>query len=598
MKKIQSSVLEKLNVIGCFVANSEDWQSYGDQTWTEMVQLLLQRPPAQRVVGVDAEWFLKNPLAVVQFSTQTHCIVLHLSYFTDRQLPPPVKSLLSDKTIIKCGVGASGDRKRIFGEQKCEVQPVMDVEHFAAWLGIAEVGQMNLQALTNHLENIWIEKDKHITRSNWELPLVEEQKSYCAEDAVASWAIGQHVLARLGEKYPEALSDMCGFLERKKMMAARAYKAAAKARMIAQKEKQQQEKEAAEGEASGGPSLTKFMQYGGDGKVKVLSRDGKFMFECSNGKAKYYVQEKNIATIVEHCPNNPRKPKVIQFSFDPKVKTRLCMFYRLDKCELGEDCPFAHGVEQLTPEAREMIHTTVPSCACCLGTKDLMRFSIVPPSYRRFFPKTAQKTKKNGNIENFVPICHQCHTFVQRLRDDQMHIVKQQCKSRAAELHYPKSVLNTAKSGKCISYARLLLDEGKLTKLPQERQEYLSAFIARYWPCTHLNELTKDGYGVTGSLTPAEVRTNRMFLEHLASLVPGDVQAKVMMDILLRALPNPKASETAPTPIGEPTADEDDDKEWEEVEQLALADDTDPSVLERTAAMEAMWKDFCLRVAA
>lgn len=605
MSKITSSVLDKAKLLGCFIANSEEWVRHGEAAWRDMAAKLRSTPECERLLGLDTEWFNKNPLAVVQVATATHCFVLHLSYFSQRRLPDPVREVLEDPSVIKCGVGVTGDVRRLAAEQQLTISTLFDVETFSVQTGLAQPGGTGLKALAEGVAGVTIEKPYAITRSNWELPLNAAQVTYAAEDAIASFLVGQRVLREVVRgSAAEAPAATAAVLKLKAPLAARAYKAAVRA--LAQQKAEAQRREAkgsGEEDAMGGFTAK---QLGGEGRVRVLSRDNQFLFECSYGRAKYYALEKNIAKVIKYQEKNNRKPAVIQLLFDPQFKTRLCIYNILSFCELGTKCPFAHGLEELTPEARGLLDSSAagtPSCACCLGAKGLFRHAMVPPSLRRFLPRPF-RSKKEEHLEDFVPICYQCNILLRHLYEEEMRRVYKDAERRAAELHYPKGGVQLATVGKCVSYARLLRDEEKLNSIPAARQEQLAAFIRKHWRRTYLADMVKDDYvPPTAFSSETALRADADFLDHLGGVVPGDVRAKYTMDLLLRALPNPNPAppSCADTTLTQGRAGKKEaearmgekDEEEQETPPLVLEDDAGETVQQRAREFVERWRSFC-----
>ncbi|KPA82190.1 hypothetical protein ABB37_03312 [Leptomonas pyrrhocoris] len=501
---------------GVFVNSSAAWGTYGEKEWSDMMTLLDKQPAHLRLMGVDSEWFRNSPLAVVQLATSSHCFVLHLSYFTDRRLPNSVKEALSDPSIIKCGVGVSGDVTRLQKEQNLIVQSVLDVAHYSVALGLHDARQVNLKVLAASVANLHIEKNKFITRSNWELSLVPSQINYAAEDALASFLVGEAIMRKAYEvnhmDHPNF--SISAWLTSSTSIAAQVFK-----RKQREKAKEAHDllKKEARVATTDHNSTTLAAQLGNGARVAVLDKTGNFLFECSPGRAKFYVMEKGLARITKHVNGNSRKATEIQFLFDPKVKTRLCMYNSLGACELQDHCPFAHGIDELQPEARAMLTSSEPSCACCLGTKGLLRHAITPPSFRKYLPLPY----KIPRDDDYVPLCGQCNSVLRHYYDEEM----KKCYEEAALSS--KDSLNINAVAKCIAYARLLSDEVKLQKIPEHRQEELKNYICEHWEKTYFRDFHPDF--VIGD--PLELSSE--FLKRLERIVPGDVRSKWSMSILI-----------------------------------------------------------------
>lgn len=515
MHNISSSAVTAAKLCGVFVGNTAAWQSYGESMWTDMMQVLRARPVHLRVLGVDSEWFRKSPLAVVQFATSSHCFVLHLSYFDGRLLPDAVKEALCDPGIIKCGVGVNGDVTRLQNEQRIGVQSVLDVAQYSVLYGLHSAAQSNLKVLAESVVKLSIEKNEYITRSNWELPLSPPQIDYCAEDALASYLVGEAVMTKAAETTDMAAAtfNLPQWLKRTAPLAAAALKKVQREAAQAAAEKMKQ----AAGDGSPAAGSAALQQCGGGAKVRVLDKAGNFMFECSPGRAKFYVMEKSLAVITKHVKNNPRKATEIQLLFDPKVKTRLCMYDTLGGCELGDHCPFAHGIDQLQPEAAALVSSATPSCVCCLGVKGLLRHAITPPSFRKFMPQPYRQPPD----EDFLPLCGQCNSTVRHYYDEEM----KRCYTEAEADSAGK--LDLTAVVKCASYARLLQNEEKLSKIPAERRDALRQYIRENWRATYLQDFNPN-FEIR-----EPVEQDGAFLKRLSKIVPGDVRAKVTVAVLI-----------------------------------------------------------------
>ncbi|CAC9537630.1 hypothetical protein, unknown function [Leishmania infantum JPCM5] len=480
-----------------------------------MMQTLRQQPRHLKIMGMDSEWFRDLPLAVVQFATSSHCFVLHISFFDGRILPAAVKEALCDPSIIKCGVGVSGDVSRLQKEQNITIQSVLDVAQYSALFGLHQGAQSNLKVLAKSVANLSIEKDKMITRSNWELPLSDSRVNYAAEDALASYLVGRAVMLKASEvtNMSAHTFDAAQWLQHTSSKAAMELKKLQ--REVLKSEAEKGKKACPVSKSSGGDVLLAHFRSGT--KVRVLDRNGNFIFECSSGRAKFYVMEKNLAVITKHEKSDTRKALEIQLLFDPKMKTRLCIHHALGVCELKNQCPFAHGVSELQAEAAALVDSQIPSCACCLGTKGLLRHAITPPSFRKFMPPP----QRQALDDDYLPVCKQCNSTLRLYYDEEM----KRCYTQAEESNTIMYDLKVV--AKCSLYARLLLDADRLANMPANRRKELQQFVKQNWKST-LFEDFNPGFEIH-----EPVEQNTSFLERLGKIVPGDTRAKVTMAVLV-----------------------------------------------------------------
>lgn len=528
IKTIQSKLVRVAGLCGILVANSADWANYGEAAWGDMMAQVRARPSSQRIMGIDSEWFNKNPLAVVQVATATHCFVIHLSYMDQRVLPVPVRDAFSDPGIIKCGVGIEGDVKRLQAEQRFTMHTVMNLADYSVWLELIPPGQSNLCVLTGKVAGVPFEKDHWITRSNWELALSQNQADYAADDAVASFLVGARILEKVRANLGGVADfDVAAWLQQTQQRAAQAFKRAQRQYSKEKALKQQQHKNGAQpdgedgaGEGASASAAPLLSQFGASDRVRVLNQAGQLLFECSQGRAKFYVLEKGIARVTKHHPKNPRRAMEIQLLFDPQVKTRLCMYFLVGQCDLGDSCPFAHGIEQLTEESRTLLTSSTASCACCLATRNLMRHAIVPPSFRCCLPG---KWRFPRSTEDYVPICMQCNTVLRHYYDAEMERVYKEADNQLPE------PLQISLIAKCVSYARLLTSAEKLKRLPEDRQDAIRSFIRENWVTSQLAHLLKEELEATSDPSTGEIVLSDEFLHQLSRVVPGDVRSKATM---------------------------------------------------------------------
>ncbi|KPI87491.1 hypothetical protein ABL78_3440 [Leptomonas seymouri] len=515
MQTISSFVVSS-RMRGVFVNSTDAWNAYGEKEWREMIAQLDRQPAHLRIMGLDAEWFNSSPLSVVQLATASHCFVLHLCYFTERHLPGPVKEALSDPSIIKCGVGVCDDGLRLSREQGCCVQSLLDVAHYCVALGLHSARQSNLKLLAASVADLHIEKSKKIVRSNWEKPLTRMQVNYAAEDALASFLIGDQVMRKAYEVYNmgEPNFSIPEWLRKSACFAAQTFKQMQREYAIQGKYGM---KEGACVASTDHGSMVRAAQLGNGARVAVIDKAGRFLFECSQGRAKFYVMQTDLARITKCANNNPHKALQIQLLFDTRVKTRLCLYNLLGVCELQDQCPFAHGIDKLQPDARALLTSSEPSCACCLGTKGLLRHAITPPSFRKYLPPPFNCPQD----DDFKPLCGQCRSILVSFFDAEM----KKCYSEAMSAN--KSLANISVVSKCVSYSRMLTNEKSLSGIPEGRQEELKGYIRKNWEKTCFRDFNPDF--VIGK--PLELSGE--FLMRLARIVPGDVQSMTTVNTLV-----------------------------------------------------------------
>jgi len=136
------------------------------------------------LLGFDMEWKPnfgpgeENPIALIQLSTDTDTFLFHLPRM-GFEIPPGLQKILEDPRIKKVGFGLTEDVKLLF---KHSINPVStyDLDILIKSLGW---GPTSLQLLTARVLDLYIDKRRKITCSNWEKPLTREQIIYAATDA-------------------------------------------------------------------------------------------------------------------------------------------------------------------------------------------------------------------------------------------------------------------------------------------------------------------------------------------------------------------------------------------------------------------------------
>jgi len=136
------------------------------------------------VLGFDMEWrpeYKKgeiHPIALIQLATDTETVLFHLSPMSFR-IPTHLKNLLEDPKVKKVGFGLCEDIKRLYS-QKVAVKSTYDLDLLIKSLGCRKT---SLQSLTARVLDIYLDKRRKLTCSNWEKTLTKEQILYAATDA-------------------------------------------------------------------------------------------------------------------------------------------------------------------------------------------------------------------------------------------------------------------------------------------------------------------------------------------------------------------------------------------------------------------------------
>ncbi|XP_028759733.1 Werner Syndrome-like exonuclease [Neltuma alba] len=151
----------------------------------------------QIVLGLDIEWrpsfrrgVPNGKVAVMQICDDTdRCHVLHIIH---SGIPPSLKLLLEDPTILKAGVGIGGDARKFFKDYEISIKGVEDLSFLAKQKLVGDIQSFGLTSLTEKLLSKQLKKPSKIRLGNWEaLPLSEQQLDYAAIDAYVSWYLYQ-----------------------------------------------------------------------------------------------------------------------------------------------------------------------------------------------------------------------------------------------------------------------------------------------------------------------------------------------------------------------------------------------------------------------
>jgi len=95
------------------------------------------------------------------------------------RIPTALKNLLEDPKLKKVGFGLCEDIKRLYS-QKVAVKSTYDLDLLIKSLGCRK---SSLQSLTARVLDLYLDKRKKLTCSNWEKNLTREQILYAATDA-------------------------------------------------------------------------------------------------------------------------------------------------------------------------------------------------------------------------------------------------------------------------------------------------------------------------------------------------------------------------------------------------------------------------------
>jgi len=346
----------QLKGVGIQVAESEDEIDI-------KLQALLDSLDNQtlKVVGLDTEWppstGPQSPLALLQLSTDTECLLVRLCKI--QNITPKLKTLLEDIKVLKAGVAIATDAKLIFNQFGVMTQGCVDVSAIAHREDKIE-GSGGLAGLALSALEITMNKLHYIRCGDWASDkLTEDQIHYGATDA---W-VGQKLLVKfyLDSKVEEDISTWCGGI-----IDSVYHSAFLRKKGISIKPEAGQEEE---------PRYEKLPFRKTDLYENVIMQgpDGLVLCSINYKKANWYLQ-RDLAEWFSEDPENP----ILRLKIQPGGKGHAGDEYYMAKKE--------------------------NKCVVCGQAEKNCRFSIVPHSFRKYFPLHL----KSHASHDIVLLCQRC----------------------------------------------------------------------------------------------------------------------------------------------------------------------------------------------
>eukprot|EP01083_Nonionella_stella_P011589 32879_1 len=363
------------------------------------------------IIGMDCEWkpyFDKkenNTVSLIQLCHHKQCLLIRIQKIIHQNngaIPVQLLELLRNPQILKTGLNLTGDAKKLYFDYQISVRGCVELQHliqqkccFHPSIHPSKHNICRLDVLSTLLLHAKMEKSKEITLSNWENdPLSDKQMRYAADDAIISYYIFMQcvyhrlldnismlphdpllcfdVAQYLADKTDAFFLNICeGIIDvkvikleqkidRKRQCKAQNIKNkdSSSQRLLWKQERKQKYRERA--------SRSKPLYE----NCRLLAMDGHLISSCSKKTLKWYLR-KGLADQVNES--------TIQLKFEAKNdRTSADKFYQtLKKNE----------------------------CVVCGTETCLVKYYIVPQSYRKHFPLSI----KAHSSHDIVLLCHDCH---------------------------------------------------------------------------------------------------------------------------------------------------------------------------------------------
>ena len=344
-------------------------------------------------IGLDAEWVASRPPALLQLSTERSCVLLRLCQLVaDGPPSPSLLSLLEDPCILKAGVGVTHDLARLDAQLGCHARGGIELASLAGLDGYG------LRRLTAELLGEELDKAVEVRCSDWEAAqLSAAQVRYAAQDA----HVATRLLRALHARQPHGRKRAC-FHEW----------IAATLRSPPPLPSKGAKHGGAAAATSGGSSL-------GGAAAAAAAHAGASNGDGANGKAAKgpSTRLKSRATplydaVMMHAPDGTSMCRLSRARADWYVSRGLAR-----RAEDGGSAitllfqPNGLGNAQepwlLAPKANACVGCGVAQEAAAEG---LMRWSVVPPSFRSLLPEE----RKSRDSHDIVLVCLACHDRLER----------------------------------------------------------------------------------------------------------------------------------------------------------------------------------------
>lgn len=155
------------------------------------------------VVGLDCEWrphiirSMSNKTATLQLCIDTKCLIVQMFYLD--YIPQSLKDFFTDSNFTFVGVEVQDDAQKLEDEYGLKVTSTADIQALAmARWPLRFVRKPGLKGLARGVAELYMEKPKYVSMSNWEARFLSVQQiEYACIDAFASYKIGHKILEEI-----------------------------------------------------------------------------------------------------------------------------------------------------------------------------------------------------------------------------------------------------------------------------------------------------------------------------------------------------------------------------------------------------------------
>lgn len=438
--------------------------------WSNVSQEFSTMCLSRKVLGMDCEWVtegsVRKPIAILQLATSDDiCLLIRLNYLAG-DLPSELKSVLENRSILKVGVAIKDDSNKLSRDYGLTVNGCLDLRYVVDRLpGFSHLESRGLKELVKSLLDSDMDKSFSLRCSNWENPILSpRQIKYAAEDVVGSVLVFKYLmtvsnlqwwswrLATDDERFTKA-NVLCGDTIDLQ------YSRKAKSRSPSKK-------------GPGFGHLQGSKAYSTRSKPlyhnsQLQAPDGEPLCTCDIKKAQWYL-DRGLGYMISD------EPLVVRLKFEPAGRPILDNKYYIQEKE--------------------------NRCVVCGETENVLRKTVVPHEYRRYFPNLM----KEHLSHDILLLCVACHirsnTYDSEIRQE-----------LAEECDAPIGCQDDVKCRedprlkKVKSAGRALLKSKE--RLPFERVKELEEIIREYY-CVVENEALTEDIIERASSTEAVLRNN------------------------------------------------------------------------------------------